>query len=365
MDVVNSALNVLRIDLSPPLSLIWGVFAAVMLTAVIMAVLMERRRYRARNQSGAWLIVRLSTLPAFALAVAAAVMPAHAVSGPEALAAFFLLLFSITPLVYFGLHWFAGYMAGLSRSDSFLMGFTGLLILLVPAVLASLFHPWAFILAQAVDKPDPAQSFSASHSTLLPLPHQITHQQRFMLPEIGEIWTEHWIAPVGVHVERIELEVHGNFAEVSHSESNYLCQDGDDIHVFWHGAVPPAKWRMYWRDGNNQRAYSDWLMTPPAAEAVAFTPEWRPDGFTLPVPVPASMINYVWMTEDNRLASQRAFENTSENAAHSVCLQTVQRPVTEQQRPVHGVGVRLWRFDIQQMLYVLLERPITPSEHGP
>ena len=71
----------------------------------------------------------------------------RAIGGPEALAAFYLLAFTAAPLVYFGLHWLAGFLAGLARKDALAIGLSGLLMLLVPVLLASRVHPWLLDLA--------------------------------------------------------------------------------------------------------------------------------------------------------------------------------------------------------------------------
>jgi len=86
-----------------------------------------------------------------ALAAAAAVwLPARAVGGPEALAAFYLLMFSLGPLVYFGLHWFIGRRArpALSAAESAAIGGSGLLLVILPALLASMALPWVHQLEQ-------------------------------------------------------------------------------------------------------------------------------------------------------------------------------------------------------------------------
>ncbi len=347
-------------SMPPTVRTIWSVFALLMVIGVLIAIIYERRQYAARNKAGAWLFVRLATLPIAAASAAAVVVPARAIGGPEALAAFYLLGFTVGPLVFFGLHWFVGLVAGFSRKDALAIGSTGLLMLLVPVGLASQAQLWVFELARAIDGTDNAPGSNFVPGKTMPAVHQLAEQQRFTLPEIGEVWTERWQAPVGVRVERVELNARGQYIEVSGESSNYLCKHGEDVHVFWHGAVAPAHWRVHWRDANDQRGYSDWTMTPPAVAAIAFTPEWLPDGFALPVPVPSSMVNYTWMRDNGREDSSRALDQQPGASTSSTCVQTLRRPVTLEKPQINGVGVRMWRIDTQQMLYFLFRRPVSP-----
>ena len=357
MESLSASLNATVGRMSSTMMLIWSVFALMMAIAVVAAIFYERRRYAAHNKASAWLFVRLVTLPAAAAGTIAVVFPARAIGGPEALAAFYLLAVTIGPLVYFGLHWFAGFVVGLARKDALAIGLSGLLMVLVPVLLANLAQPWVFALARVIDKTGAASSQSFSPGAKKPLLHQVVEQQRFTLPEIGEVWTERWQAPAGVRVERVELEVLGQFVEVDSASSNYLCRSGEDVHVFWHGAVAPARWRMHWRDIADQRSYSEWIMTPPSAAAVAFAPEWLPDGFALPVRVPSSMLTYTWMRDNGREDSRGAQDQRPGATASSACVLTLRRPVSAEQPRIMGVGVRLWRFDTQQMLYAIFRRP--------
>ena len=358
MEALSASLNAMFGNMPPTIRTIWSVFALLMVIAVLVAVLYERRLYAARNKAGAWLFVRLATLPFPAAGPPAVVVPARAVGGPEALAAFYLLAVTAGPLVYFGLHWFAGFVAGLARKDALAIGLSGLLMVLGPVLLANQVNPWVFDLARAIDGTGAAPGSNFAPGEKKPPLHQVVEQQRFTLPEIGEVWTERWQAPAGVRVERVELEVRGHYVEVSSASSNYLCQSGEDVHVFWHGAVAPAHWRVHWRDANDQRAYSEWTMTPPAVAAVAFTPEWLPDGFALPVHVPSGMINYTWMRENGSEDSRGALDQRPGASTSSACVQTLRRPVTIEQPQISGTGLRLWRFDTQQMLYDLFRRAV-------
>ncbi|WP_153144662.1 hypothetical protein [Dechloromonas sp. H13] len=357
MEALNAGFNAIVGRMPPTVMAIWSVFALLMVIAVLVAVFYERRRFAAQNQAGAWLFVRLATLPIAAAATAAVVIPARAIGGPEALAAFYLLAITAGPLVYFGLHWFAGLAAGLARKDGLAIGLSGLLMVLVPVLLANQVQPWVFNLARAMDGTGAAPGSNFSPGVKRPPLHQVLEQQRFTVPEIGEVWTERWQAPAGVRIERIELNVRGQYVPVDNASSNYLCRNGEDVHVFWHGAVAPANWRVHWRDANDQRAYSDWTMTPPVAATVAFTPEWLPDGFALPVRVPGGLVTYSWMRENGREDSRGVVDQYAAAGTGSPCVQTLRRPVTTEQPQISGMGLRLWRFDTQQMLYALFRRP--------
>lgn len=357
MEAVNAGFSAIFGRMPPTVMAIWCVFALLMVIAVLVSALYERRRFAAQNKAGAWLFVRLATLPIAVAAAAAVVIPARAVGGPEALAAFYLLAATAGPLVYFGLHWFAGWVAGLARKDALAIGLSGLLMVLVPVLLANQVQPWVIDLARAMDGSGAAPGSNFSPGVKRPPVHQVVEQQRFTVPEIGEVWTERWQAPAGVRIERIELNVRGQYVPVDGASSNYLCRNGEDVYVFWHGAVAPANWRVHWRDANDQRAYSDWTMTPPAAAAVAFTPEWLPDGFTLPVRVPAGMVTYSWMRENGREDSRGVVDQYAAASTGSPCAETLRRPVTAEQPQIDGMGLRLWRFDTQQMLYAMFRRP--------
>jgi len=63
---------------------IWGVLALLALVAIGFVLRAERRRFAARSMAGAWLRVRLASVPITFLAAAAVWLPARAIGGPEA-----------------------------------------------------------------------------------------------------------------------------------------------------------------------------------------------------------------------------------------------------------------------------------------
>ena len=78
---------------------IWGVLALGALLIIGLALRAERHRFASRGKAGAWLWVRLASLPIAPLAAGAVILLARSVSGPEALAAFYLLMFTLGPLI--------------------------------------------------------------------------------------------------------------------------------------------------------------------------------------------------------------------------------------------------------------------------
>jgi hypothetical protein len=81
---------------------IWGLGAALVLVMAFFILRAERRGYVRSGRQRGWLAVRLATLPVAALAVAIPLGVSRQISGMEALAWFYILLFTAAPLVYFG-----------------------------------------------------------------------------------------------------------------------------------------------------------------------------------------------------------------------------------------------------------------------
>jgi hypothetical protein len=218
--------------------LVWGVLGLGALLMIALALRAERRHFAARGKAGAWLLLRLACLPIGLLAAAAVWLPARAVRGPEALAALYLLMFSLGPLVYFGLHWLVGRRAtpALSAGESMAIGGSGMLMVILPALLASMASPWVHQLVQG------AQQVQRSLAKEAPLAHRIQQRRRFILPDIGEVLTEHWQAPPGIRVERIESELGGQYLLTGDSSGSILCRDGEDFHVF-RMSSPPIRLR--------------------------------------------------------------------------------------------------------------------------
>ena len=334
--------------------LVWGVLGLGALLLIALALRAERRHFAARGKAGAWLLLRLASLPIGLLAAAAVWLPARAVRGPEALAALYLLMFSLGPLVYFGLHWLVGRRAtpALSAGESMAIGGSGLLMVILPALLASMASPWVHQLGLGVQQ---AQRSLAAEA---PLAHRIQQRRRFILPDIGEVLTEHWQAPPGIRVERIESELGGQYLLAGDSSGSILCRDGEDFHVFRVAANPSPRWRMYWRDAADGLHRSDWTEASVQAvsPAVALTPAWTLDGFALPVRIPRDFVTVERRWASGKRLQSGAMDGQPHPAPTDSCLPTPYRN-RDAESVVASVGIRMWLAGTQRMGLASFSRP--------
>lgn len=71
----------------------------------------ERRYFQRCGKAGAWLMVRLATIPIALVTAALVIIPARTTSGMEGLAVAYLMLLVVAPIFWFGAHWMAGRLA--------------------------------------------------------------------------------------------------------------------------------------------------------------------------------------------------------------------------------------------------------------
>jgi len=333
---------------------IWAVVALIGLALLVFGLRMERRTYAAKGKAGQWLWVRIATIPIFALTAAAVFYSASAVGGPEALAVFFALALTAGPLLYFGLHIAMGWLVrpSLTRGESSTIAATGLAALIFGALFVQAGQSTVFSLALQI------RDAQRARVDVKPLPHQIVNPQRFSIPEAGEVWTEHWKAPPGIRVTRLENQVPSGWARMDEGTPWVLCRDGQDFHVFWPAGDGVPRWRMYWQDAAGVESRSEWATVPAATPAVPFALQWRPDGFVLPVRLPRHALLLGRVDANGKegfdnLDRLQPGENFTDN-----CLPLEYRRVNaDNEPPISALGMRFWARAAQQMVLSVFHRP--------
>lgn len=338
-----------RID--PEVLPYWIALAVVALVGIGVALFVERRGFAIRGKARPWLALRIASIPIVALTAAAVWFSARAVGGPEGLLVFYLLLVTLAPALYFGLHWLAGRGVGLTGREALGVGLVGLAILLGPPLLFQFTQDWVWSMVRN------AKEARFAKAPQKPLPHRIVARQRFDLPGVGEIWTEHWQAPPGVATERIELEVRGQYSRVDSGSSGFLCRSGHDAHVLWMAAMPPPRWRVHWMAEGGALARSEWTSVPPQGAVAPFALRWLPDGFVLPARIAREVVTLGHTATGGKesfdsLDRLQAGENFADN-----CLPLEYRRVNAANEPaITAVGLRLWNPHAQQTLRAVLRR---------
>jgi hypothetical protein len=232
----------------------------------------------------------------------------------------------------------------LSASESAAIGGSGLLIVILPAMLASMASPWVHQLELG------AKQAQRSLANETPLAHRIQKPQRFLVPDLGEVLTEHWQAPPGVKVERIEWELAGQYLQTGDSTGSILCRDGEDFHVFRLAASPAPRWRMYWRDAADTLHRSDWTSTQPEAttHALPLTPVWTQDGIAFPVRIPRNFVTVERRWANGKVQQSDALAGQSLPLPTDTCLPpTYLNPDTES--VVTSLSIRMWLTSAQRM----------------
>jgi hypothetical protein len=113
-------------------------FVVAALAGFMIVLRWEHRHFAARGLVASWRQVRLGSVLVLPLTMATVVIPARSVSGMEGLAVFYMLLLSVAPVVWFGLHWAFGRLARppLAFADSVLIAASPLVYAATVAALA-------------------------------------------------------------------------------------------------------------------------------------------------------------------------------------------------------------------------------------
>lgn len=333
---------------------IWSVVALIGLALLVFGLRLERRKFAALGKAEQWLWVRIASIPIFAMTAAAVFYSASAVGGPVALAVFYVLALTAGPLMYFGLHILMGWLVrpSLTRRESSSIAATGLAALIIGAVFVQVAQSTVFSLALQI------RDFQRARVDVKALPHQIVNPQRFLIPEAGEVWTEHWKAPPGIRVTRLENQVPSGWSRMDEGTPWTLCRDGQDFHVFWPAANGVPRWRMYWQDAAGVEFRSEWATVPATTPVMPFELQWRADGFVLPV----RMSRHALLLGRVNANGKEGFDNLDglqpgENFIDNCLPLDYRRVNAASESPISALGVRFWNRAAQEMVFSVLHRP--------
>lgn len=276
------------VDRSTVMLSLLAAFVLAVLVALGIVLARERRAYARDGKARAWTFVRLAALPLLLATVAVVVVPARAIGGPEALAAFYLALFTAAPLIWFGGHWIAGRAArpALSASESFLLAATPPAFLIAAAFLAGALQPLAWSITLAAERAGYGMAAEA------PARHALAASRRWTTPA-GDVVFARWQAPDDVQVERIDVVTGEQVIEnAGRTLLHRLCQAPGAIVLVQPASEALPSLRIYWRDSDRRLRVSLLTPPPPPVAASTFDVRWLgDDGFDLPEPVPRQIIS--------------------------------------------------------------------------
>jgi len=264
----------------------WLRIAAGLLALMLGLLWLESRYFKSSGRVRSWLAVRLVSVVAALLALAAVVLPARAIGGPAALGVFILTLYTVAPLLWFGSHLMAGRRVepALTRTESLVLAVSGLAILAIPGT--------AYF---AVESPLYAASREIGErrelpADNLPLEHKVQPVQRYNLAGVGLIYTQSLLGAPDTRLVRVEQRQSGQWPKDISIAHPIYCTNGNDVHLMWSAQEQPPYLRLHWAQSNGSVVRAEFTPTmaldaapPPPAD---FTIGFRPDGVDPIAPIP-------------------------------------------------------------------------------
>jgi len=344
------------VDRSTVMLALLGAFALAALAVLVVVLAYERRAFARDGKARAWIIVRVATLPLLVATVAVVLLPARSIRGMEALAAFYGLLFTAAPLVWFGGHWLVGRAARppLAAAESLRLAATLPAFLIAAAFLAGALQSLAWSFTVAVER---AGYGMAEES---PPPHAVAASRRWATPA-GDVLYARWQAPEDVRVERIDARIGDRLIEnAGRSFLQRLCQAPGTIVVVQSAGESLPTLRVYWRAPGHRRLRVSTLPAPPPAEITPFEVAWRGDtGFELPEPLPRLAIFLAREHEPpGTFFSNEAQVYRAGEAIDQSCLPEGWRA----RSPIRGLRVRIDSRTSPEPIWLEARRPAATTE---
>lgn len=337
----------------------WLRGAAGLLALVLALLWLESRYFKRSGRVGSWLVVRVASVVAALLALAAVVVPARAIGGPEALGIFILALYTVAPLLWFGSHLLVGRRVhpALTRTESLVLAVTGLAILAIPGT--------AFF---AVQGPLQAASHEVGQRREIPadnppLQHTVQPVQRYNLAGAGLIYTQTLLGAPDTRLVRVELRQGGQLPKDPSSAHPMYCTNGNDVHLMWSAQEAPPYLRLHWAQSNGAVVRAEFtpnLAFDAAPPVAPFTIGFRPDGVDPIAPIPRARA-YLVLTKEGLMPYTQMLGNppsAGEVRSTDCVMAGFKRLASSEGWQVQAIGVLFYLPTGGTALRSLVEKPL-------
>ncbi|MBP5987044.1 MAG: hypothetical protein KA538_07645 [Azonexus sp.] len=275
----------------------WAAVLLASLAVMILIQFLEHRHFVRLGKAGSWAGLRLLLLIIIPLTAGVLIIPAQAISGPEALAYFYGALFTLAPLTWFGMHLLCGRLLrpAFSKGESLFLAASALFTLFVPVIGLSLAQGPIFMASRSIEEN------AYQNAPGVALAHVAQAPRRFELPGAGTVFTQSLLAAPGIDLDRVNIRIGEHWAGDKNNLPQWLCRQGNDLHLMWPALEPTPQLRIFWRDAAGQLVRADYS---PAADALAAAPAeafaigFREDGIDPPAPIPRARVSLGYLRPD-------------------------------------------------------------------
>lgn len=269
--------------------LIWGLFMLLVVLGWLVGLWAEHRHYQRLGKARSWTIMRLALLPFMATVTLAVVLPTRWVGGPEALGVFYVGLFIVAPLLWWGLHLLLGRWVtpAFTSAESGGLAWMALGALLLPVLLANQLHGTFFALSEKWQSAQRRQALQG------PLPLTVTPPRVWSTGQQPVLMTQALFLNPGVTLEAMEYLEGTVWQDAARSIHPGFCVSEGQVHVLASEAHPAMPLRFYWRnDGGPLRQSTFYPQSgiPAGANARPLSIQWRDDGVDFPVTLPRDAV---------------------------------------------------------------------------
>jgi len=226
----------------PPFArLAWAAVLLASLAVMILIQFLERRHFVRLSKAGSWASLRLLLLVIIPLTAGVLIIPAQAISGPEALAYFYGALFTLAPLTWFGMHFLCGRLLrpAFSKGESLFLAASALFTLFVPVIGLSLAQGPIFMASRSIEEN------AYQNAPGVALAHVAQAPRRFELPGAGTVFTQSLLAAPGIDLDRVNIRIGEHWAGDKNNLPQWLCRQGNDLHLIWPALEPTPQLRIF------------------------------------------------------------------------------------------------------------------------